>query len=333
MAEWLRSGLQSRLHRFDSGRRLWTRFSDVTLIATSKPQSEFVVRNQLRSIARVIAAAAMFALATVPAISLATAIGAGRGPWILSAFFGLDNALPRKVTGICPGGAGQDGMPVVFSVKLDVTTLYPRDFVVVDRSGARHVPLCATTAPANETSEDRTVLLIGQLGDHVTDPPVQVEVVGGLRDEAGDSLSGAHRSVPSYGRGPWLVYAEQAPPVPIRWSYPPGTPPLDGLLGHPTRCPAATVQQVRVTWSGGISAPGGAEVGDAQRRGYTVTLAGGRTVTPFALGDLGDHDNYQLLCLNVMGRPLRVRASAGLFAAPRGDLNPATTAPVAAATS
>ena len=24
VAEWLRSGLQSRLHRFDSGRRLWT---------------------------------------------------------------------------------------------------------------------------------------------------------------------------------------------------------------------------------------------------------------------------------------------------------------------
>lgn len=24
VAEWLRSGLQSRLHRFDSGRRLWS---------------------------------------------------------------------------------------------------------------------------------------------------------------------------------------------------------------------------------------------------------------------------------------------------------------------
>ena len=174
-------------------------------------------RGSLRSGAATVATAAVFALGTAPAIS-STAAGTGHGPWILSAFFGLDDALPNNVAGICPRGIGQDGMPVVFSVKLDVRTVYPDDFVVVDRSGARHVPLCATTAPANETSEDRTVLLIGQLGDHATDPPVRVQVVGNLRDEAGDQLAGVHRSVPPYGRGPWLVYAEQAPAVPVRWS-------------------------------------------------------------------------------------------------------------------
>jgi hypothetical protein len=31
VAEWLRSGLQSRLHRFDSGRRLWTQSGIGTL--------------------------------------------------------------------------------------------------------------------------------------------------------------------------------------------------------------------------------------------------------------------------------------------------------------
>jgi hypothetical protein len=30
VAEWLRSGLQSRLHRFDSGRRLYSRTTDTT---------------------------------------------------------------------------------------------------------------------------------------------------------------------------------------------------------------------------------------------------------------------------------------------------------------
>ena len=39
----------------------------------------------------------------------------GRKASLLSAFFGIDNGLPRVANrGICRGAAGQDGMPVIF---------------------------------------------------------------------------------------------------------------------------------------------------------------------------------------------------------------------------
>ena len=38
----------------------------------------------------------------------------GSSPKLLSAFFGLDNALPLAVNLLCFGASGDDGMPVVF---------------------------------------------------------------------------------------------------------------------------------------------------------------------------------------------------------------------------
>jgi hypothetical protein len=247
---------------------------------------------------------------------------------ILSAFFGLDDGLPMNSIALCPTGPVADGMPVVFRAKVDVNTVWPWDFVVTTRSGARHVPTCATTAPANQASEDRTVLLIGELGEHATDPPVRVTVVDGLKDEVGNSLAGASAPVPPYGLGPRLVWAEPAPPAPDGLTFTPLTPRFIGMFQQNTECPSGTVQRVRVTWDGGITAPGGVEAGDAQRRAYTVTLAGGRTVVPFALADLGDHDNYHLLCLDTRGTPVEVTAAAGAFAAPHGDVNQFTSVTV-----
>lgn len=40
MAEWLRSGLQSRLHRFDSGRRLCNYVSAMKPQASTAPKTE-----------------------------------------------------------------------------------------------------------------------------------------------------------------------------------------------------------------------------------------------------------------------------------------------------
>jgi len=49
-------------------------------------------------------------------------------PQILSAYFGLDNALPTNAELLCTGAAGQDGMPIVMSHEIDQSTLQPDDF-------------------------------------------------------------------------------------------------------------------------------------------------------------------------------------------------------------
>jgi hypothetical protein len=243
---------------------------------------------------------------------------------ILSAFFGLDDGLPLAGTTICPPAVVLDGLPVVFRDEIDERTLWPWDFAVTRRSGRTTIPACATTAPANEESEDRTVLLIGQFGDARSDPPVRVTVRANLRDEAGRDLRGATAPVTALQAGPRLVYAEPAPPESDALTYPLLTPSVLRVLQTHTQCPAATVARVRVTWDGGVSSPAGGEVGTAQRRAYSVRLVDGRVIRPAALADLGDMDNNHLLCLDTATAPRRVRATAGAFADPRGDVNAAT---------
>jgi hypothetical protein len=247
------------------------------------------------------------------------------GAVVLSAFFGIDNGLPVAATGLCPPAVVLDGMPVVFAEELDERTLQPTDFVVTTARGRRWVPLCATTAPANEESEDRTVLLIGELGDDPTDPPQTVTVRDALKTETGHDLKGASVGVVPLAAGPELVYAEPAPAEPDTLTYPLLTPFVIKHLQSSTTCPAGTVQRVRVTWDGGVTAPGQADSGDAQRTAYTVTMSDGREVTPAALANLGDMDNNHLLCLDTTGVPVRVAAQAGLFADPNGDVNPGTS--------
>ncbi len=60
---------------------------------------------------------------------------------LLSAFFGLDNGLPRGANILCDGAAGQDGMPVVLSHTVDPDSLQAEDFRVFTRSGAERIPL------------------------------------------------------------------------------------------------------------------------------------------------------------------------------------------------
>ncbi len=247
------------------------------------------------------------------------------GAVVLSAFFGIDNGLPVAATGVCLPAVALDGMPVVFREEIDERTLDPTDFAVRTARGRTWVPLCATTAPANQESEDRTVLLIGELGDDPTDPPVTVTVRGSLRIESGAELRGASVGVVSLAAGPELVLAEPAPAEPDTLTYPLLTPSIIKHLQHSTACPAGTVQRVRVTWDGGVTAPGEADSGEAQRQAYTVTLADGRTVTPTALADLGDMDNNHVLCLGTSGTPVGVSARAGRFTDPNGDVNPATS--------
>jgi len=86
---------------------------------------------------------------------------------------------------------------------------------------------------------------------------------------------------------------------------------------------------VRVTWTGGVTKPGGDEIDDVERVQYKVTVLledGSKIeVTPFALADLGDSDNNHELCLDVAGTPQSVFFPAGYLTDPREDLNPGTT--------
>jgi len=62
--------------------------------------------------------------------------GTGRQATLLSAFYGLDDALPRPANkSIGKGAGGADGMPVIFSHEIDPRTLQPGDFRITTASG------------------------------------------------------------------------------------------------------------------------------------------------------------------------------------------------------
>jgi hypothetical protein len=263
--------------------------------------------------------AALLALAATGAsASAASARNQTRGSDpIVTAYFVLDNKLGKGAAArVCPGGAGLDAMPITFRHQIDLRTLSPRDFSVTTRSGRQLTPICATPKPADDSNEDRTILLVGKLGDVPSDPPVRATVVGRLRDRRGDSLQGSSRRVIPLGAGPRIVLAFSLPAA-------------------GSRCPAATAQVLQVVWDSGIRRPGGREVGPRQWRRYKVGLrrADGheRTVTPIAVTDLFDNDNFHELCLAQTGRPLWVSMAAHTVQDRNADVNHATRLNIGAA--
>ena len=237
-------------------------------------------------------------------------------PRILSAFFGLDNALPAAANFLCPSAAGQDGMPVVFSRRIDPASINPEDFRIVTAGGAARVPSCATPSPATKVHERRTILLIGEFGDDPVDPPVRLEITGPLLTEpdAGgetfDFSGSVFNDITPLAAGPFLVWAE--------------------VLASGGDCPgAATATVVQVTWAGGVLALSGQELGDPERERYRVTITNSsgaeETIVPFALGDLSDQDTHHELCLAAGVTPLRVGMAADTVIDPRGDPNPDTS--------
>jgi len=215
-------------------------------------------------------------------------------------------------------------MPVVFSEELDPETLQAGDFRVVlggDRPGQI---VCVTPAPANDTGELRTILLIGDFGS-ADDPPLRVEITGNvLSADHRFNFRDAQADVTRLEDGPSLVLAEVVPPA--EWA-------LDRAatrfpFGGGSGCPGSTRQVVRAVWNGGVTKPGGDEIDDVERRAYRVLVDGGggeaSEVSPFAIGDLGDGDNNHELCLDTEAPALRVAFPAGLMTDPREDLNPAT---------
>ena len=245
---------------------------------------------------------------------------------LLSAFYGLDNDLPARLNiFIHPEAGGKDGMPVVFSHELDVSSMQAGDFKVTLASGAVGTLNCVTLAPANDPGELRTVLLVGEYGDP-DNQPVRVEIVGNLLSiDRKVNFKGKRIGVIPLEAGPSMAWAEIVPRDQWEISKKPTLLPLGGGSG----CAPGTELVVRVTWEGGITKPGGAEIDDEERRLYQVLVQNPdgtiTTVTPFALADMGDNDNNHRLCLDTPGVPLSVSFPGGYITDPRDDLNPSTT--------
>ena len=232
---------------------------------------------------------------------------------LVSAFFGLDHAMPRRAMRLCHRAPGMDGIPVTFSRRvIGGPHLDPNVFTVKTRSGAERHPLCATTAPAHGAGKNHTVLLIGDLGSEPNDPPQSVEVRGHLPLEYGADGKGLSAPVIPLAAGPTLVLA---------LSY--------RARDFPCDAPARARQIVVAIWAGGVKPrPGADQV--AHLEGYRVATTQGE-VRPFALGNLGHSDNYVCLFLTSDAPAQRVDFDAGIVVDPRGDLNPKTSVAVSQA--
>ena len=289
----------------------------MTIARSTTPATSYGPRLA-RSVAALLAFTALAACGdrAVPAQSAA--------PRILAAFFGLDDALPPAIEAVCPGGTGMDGMPVIVDAPIAEDRLDPARFRVLKASGADGLVRCATLLPAVGPLERRTILLVGDLGDATNDPPARVVIRGPIALRDGGTLADLDfTGVTPLEDGARIVVAE-------RFRFADVAP---RLPDNANQCPRdATVQLVNLIWQGGITAAGGGPLGERERAGLHVTVrdqAGAeRTITPRALGDLNDRDNHLHLCIDTTDDVVAVTADAGLFFDPRGDANPATSAPV-----
>lgn len=245
---------------------------------------------------------------------------------LVSAFFGLDGGLlPVLRFLVCPFASGKDGMPVIFSEELDISTVQAGDFRIVAASGTQGEVVCTTFSPASDVGELRTVLLAGEFGS-ARDQPVTVEIVGNVLSKDGRvNFRGAQADVVPLEDGPRIAMAAVVPEEEWRLGAPPTRLPFGGGSG----CPEGTRLVVRVTWEGGVTQPDGSEADADDLALYEIDFSGtdgaGAPVAT-ALADLGDGDNNHLLCFETEGRPVSVRFPPGHFTDPRDDLNPETRA-------
>lgn len=246
----------------------------------------------------------------------------GRNAALLSAFFGLDDGLPQLFGLVgCQGGDGMDGMPVIFSHEVDISTLEPGDFRITTASGAVGAVACLTMAPADDPGELRTALLAGQFGS-ADDQPVRVEIVGNvLSHDGAANFRGAAVPVTPLESGPSLVWAERVPEA--QWAL--GRQATRAPWGGGNGCPEGTAQVVRVAWDGGVTKVDGSDADASIGQLYEVIVTGPdgavRTVSPMALANLGDGDNNHELCLDVSDPAVSVRFPGGHLTDPRDDPN------------
>ena len=238
---------------------------------------------------------------------------------VLSSFFGLDNALPLTAIGLSWTAPGKDGMPVVFSQEIDPETLNASDFEITTSNGNQYKPDIVTLRPASEEFELRTVLLIGEYGNHPENPPVSVKIVGELMSRSGKNYEGQTIDVIPLEDGPALSYAEY---FKIDEDYP------YVEKGRGRDCPKDGTQTVvRTVWAGGVKDLNGGELGLKETDAFQVTIIQDNDkliVKPFQLADLNDSDNNIDLCIKEPGMPILVKVKENIGIDPRGDKNPAT---------
>jgi hypothetical protein len=250
-------------------------------------------------------------------------IDRSREAQVLTAFFGLDNALTLQAMLLYWKAPGKDGMPVVFSEEIDPSTLDNTDFEVLTKNGEKYEVEFVTLKPANEEFELRTVLLIGAYGNHPDDPPVFVNIVGELLSRSGQNYKGQSVKVIPLPEGPIISYAEY---FTFNDDYP------YVKKGGGCDCPREETEVVvRAVWAGGVRALNGQELGQNEINDFEVTMVQGGdsiVVNPYQLADLADNDNNIDLCLKESGIPILVRVNENVAIDPRGDKNPRTKAEV-----
>ena len=238
---------------------------------------------------------------------------------LLTAFFGLDNALPKRAKRLYRNAPGQDGMPLVFSHELEPNTLQASDFEVTTQNGTKFQVEGATLLPANEEFELRTVLLIGEYGNYPDNPPTSVKIVGDLLSRTKHNFKGESIAVIPLEDGPILSYAEY-------FTYDENYPYDE--KGRGCDCPKKkTKMVVRTVWAGGVRAINGDELGTSELNDFEVTLLRGKDtllVRPYRFADLDDNDNNIDLCLKETGIPILVKVNENRVIDPRGDANPKT---------
>ena len=233
---------------------------------------------------------------------------------LVSAFFGLDNALPSLL--LCNQQEGLiDGMPVNFKFPLDASSLSETDFEVFDSLGNIHIPTCFSLAPANENGENRTVLLLGEFGTAVTNPPVEVRIVGDLFTT--DTFSGESAcseiinlngvtttNVIPLADGPSLFFAQR----------------IDGNLNE---CNSGT-QTIQVAWNCGVTPY---RSGDSESDlfqyyvGYSYCSGDLITLVPISIVDINDNDNFHQLCFSTSDEIVKISMMANTVVDPNQDPN------------
>ena len=212
-----------------------------------------------------------------------------------------------------------DGMPVVFSHEVEPNTLDASDFEVTTKNGETFPVEAITLLPAEEEFELRTVLLIGEYGNHPNNPPIRLEIVDDLMTRTGVNYKGQNKEIIPLEAGPILSYAEY-------FSFDENYPYKESGIG--CDCPKeSTKMVVKAVWAGDVRALNGDELGENERTAFKVIMIQGKdtlTVTPFQLADLSDGDNNTDLCLKEAGIPIKLEVEENTAIDPRNDRNPRT---------